>query len=178
MTALITTKIRTTCSLLRLLATPPLLRNPNLNPNFNISSSFAHSPPLPHTQCRAPNPRHHFFSFSCGATEEILAKVERERQREREERRKAGIEIDDKDEEDEEDDIGVGPLIKKLEKEKLSPCPDLYLHEEPTNFESEDDERFAPDALKKWFEENDKKFKSVTPQVAPWGQNPTMSHKA
>ncbi|KAK9102583.1 hypothetical protein Sjap_019837 [Stephania japonica] len=157
MAASLTTKLRTACSLSRLLATPPLLRNPNPNPN--LSSSLTHSPPLPHTQCRAPIPRHRFFSSSGGAAEELLAEVERERQREREEKRRAGVEIDDKDEEDEEDYMGVGPLIEKLEKEKLKPCPDLYLREEPTDSESEDDERFAPDALKKRFEEFEKKFK-------------------
>ncbi|KAK9142400.1 hypothetical protein Syun_011800 [Stephania yunnanensis] len=150
MAAARTIKLRTLWSLSRLLTTPPL-RNPN--PNL---SSLAHS--RPH-QCRAPNHhRHRFFSSSGGAAEELLAEVERERQREREQKRRAGVEDNEGDEE-EEDYMRVGPLIEKLEKEKLKPCPDLYLREEPTDSESEDDERFAPDAVKKRFEEFEKKFK-------------------
>ncbi|KAK9148964.1 hypothetical protein Scep_007721 [Stephania cephalantha] len=150
MAAARTIMLRTSWSLSRLLTTPPLR---NLNPNL---SSLAHS--RPH-QCRTPNHhRHRFFSSSGGAADELLAEVERERQREREQKRRAGVEVNEGDEE-EEDYMRVGPLIEKLEKEKLKPCPDLYLREEPTDSESEDDERFAPDAVKKRFEEFEKKFK-------------------
>ncbi|XP_042494201.1 uncharacterized protein LOC122073645 [Macadamia integrifolia] len=100
---------------------------------------------------------HRFFS-SARTIQELLAEVEREKQREREEKKRAGVEVGD-DDEDEEDYMGVGPLIEKLEKEKLKDSGGLDMYEEPTDSESEDDERFSPDAVKKRAEEFEKKFK-------------------
>lgn len=66
----------------------------------------------------------------------------------------------DIDAEDEEDYMGVGPLIEKLEKEKLKITADLNLYEEPTDSDSdEDDERFSRDAVNKRFQLFEKKFK-------------------
>lgn len=85
--------------------------------------------------------------------------MEREKQREREQRKRAGLDTKDIDREDEEDYMGVMPLIEKLEKEKLKDTGDLNLYEEPTDSDSdEDDERFTPDAVKKRFDEFQRKF--------------------
>ncbi|XP_058206731.1 uncharacterized protein LOC131320152 [Rhododendron vialii] len=92
---------------------------------------------------------------------ELLANVEREKNKEREEKKRAGLDTSYIDAEDEEDYLGVGPLIEKLEKEKLKNVSDdlLNMYEEPTDSESEDDERFTPDALRKRGELFEKKFK-------------------
>ncbi|CAN1297173.1 30S ribosomal protein S5 [Linum perenne] len=105
------------------------------------------------------------FSTSPAATsrevQELLAEVEREKQREREARKRAGLDTKDIDAEDEEDYMGVGPLIEKLEKEKLKDVDDkLNLYEEPSDSDSDqDDERFEPDAIRKKFEQFEKKHK-------------------
>lgn len=53
----------------------------------------------------------------------------------------------------------MGPLIEKLEKEReKKDTGDLNMYEEPTDSESEDDERFAPDAVRKRAELFEKKF--------------------
>ncbi|KAH7842278.1 hypothetical protein Vadar_003481 [Vaccinium darrowii] len=93
--------------------------------------------------------------------QELLAELEREKNKEREERKKEGLDTADIDAEDEEDYLGVGPFIEKLEKEKekeKKDTGDLNMYEEPTDSESEDDERFAPDAVKKRAELFEKKF--------------------
>lgn len=85
-----------------------------------------------------------------------------ERQREREARKRAGLDTKDIDAEEEEDFMGVGPLIEKLEKEKLkdSSSADLFLYEEPTDSDSdEDDERLNPENMRKNFEMFEKKIK-------------------
>lgn len=110
-------------------------------------------------------PRCHFFTspeVASRAVHELLAEVEKEKQREREARRRAGLDTKDIDAEDEEDYMGVGPLIQKLEKEKLKAdaSADLDMFEEPTDSESDDDdERSSPNNLKKRFEQFEKKFK-------------------
>ncbi|XP_010044836.2 uncharacterized protein LOC104433693 [Eucalyptus grandis] len=110
-------------------------------------------------------PRCHFFTSpeaASRAVHELLAEVEKEKQREREARRRAGLDTKDIDAEDEEDYMGVGPLIQKLEKEKLKAdaSADLDMFEEPTDSESDDDdERSSPNNLKKRFEQFEKKFK-------------------
>ncbi|XP_044496344.1 uncharacterized protein LOC123218782 [Mangifera indica] len=104
-------------------------------------------------------PRSHFSTYS-RAAQELIAELEREKQREREAWKKAGLDTKDIDAEDEEDYMGVGPLIEKLEKEKLKITEDLNLYEEPTDSESdEDDERFSRDAVNKRFQLFEKKFK-------------------
>lgn len=89
--------------------------------------------------------------------QELLAEVEREKQRDREEKRKAGIEVDE--EEEEEDYMGVGPLIEKLEKKKIKDLDDIDQFWEPTDSESDDDERFSPGEVKKRADEFEKKCK-------------------
>lgn len=81
--------------------------------------------------------------------------------REREERIKAGLDTADLDAEEEEDYMGVGPLIEKLEKEKLKgEPPDLNRYEEPTDSDSDDDdERFSEEAENKLIDQFEKKFK-------------------
>ncbi|KAF7148606.1 hypothetical protein RHSIM_Rhsim03G0240200 [Rhododendron simsii] len=101
-------------------------------------------------------------SFSTDRTiYQLLADVEREKNKEREEKKRAGLDTSYIDAENEEDYLGVGPLIEKLEKEKLKNVSDdlLNMYEEPTDSESEDDERFTPDALRKRDELFEKKFK-------------------
>ncbi|OWM68601.1 hypothetical protein CDL15_Pgr023566 [Punica granatum] len=96
------------------------------------------------------------------AVEDLLAEVERDRQREREARRRAGLDTKDIDAEEEEDYMGVGPLIEKLEKEKLNDTSstDSFMFEEPTDSDSdEDDERLNPENMRKNFELFEKKFK-------------------
>lgn len=87
--------------------------------------------------------------------QELLAEVEREKQLEREEKRKAGIEIDEA--EDEEDYMGVGPLIEKLEKKKAKELENIDQFWEPTDSESDDDERWSPDEVNKRKAEWEKK---------------------
>ncbi|KAK9148960.1 hypothetical protein Scep_007717 [Stephania cephalantha] len=60
-------------------------------------------------------------------------------------KRRAGIEDKegDEEEEEEEDYMGVGLRSRSSRRRSEAP-PDLYLREEPTDSESEDDERFAP----------------------------------
>lgn len=92
-----------------------------------------------------------------GEVHELLAEVEREKQREREEKRKAGIEVDE--EEEEEDYMGVGRLIEKLENKKVKDLDNIDQFWEPTDSESDDDERFSPDEVKKRADEFEKKSK-------------------
>ncbi|KAL6586856.1 hypothetical protein OROMI_001844 [Orobanche minor] len=94
------------------------------------------------------------------ALQDITYQAQRERIREREERINAGLDVHDLDREEEKDYMGVGPLIEKLEKEKLKgDPPDLNRYEEPTDSDSDDDERFSRDALDKQCDQFEKKFK-------------------
>ncbi|KAI3459104.1 hypothetical protein Pfo_015767 [Paulownia fortunei] len=94
------------------------------------------------------------------ALQDITYQAQRERMREREERLKAGLDVADLDMEDEEDYMGVGPLIDKLDKEKMKgDPPDLNRYEEATDSESDDDERFSEDAVNKQIDQFEKKFK-------------------
>ena len=63
------------------------------------------------------------------------------------------------DKEEEEDYIGVGPLIEKLEKKKVKDLDNIDQFWEPTDSESDDDERFTPDEVKKRADEFEKKCK-------------------
>lgn len=74
--------------------------------------------------------------------------------------------------------MGVGPLIEKLEKEKIKDTGDLDAFEEPTDSESdEDDERFTEDAVKKRAEDFEKKFKRHEELLKNFTQagNPSLS---
>ncbi|GFY83971.1 ribosomal protein S5 family protein [Actinidia rufa] len=105
-------------------------------------------------------PGNHRFYSSARTIQELLADVEREKNKEREEKTRAGLDTSYIDAEDQEDYMGVGPLIEKLEKEKLKDSGgDLNMYEEPTDSESDDDERFTPDAIKQKAELFEKKFK-------------------
>ncbi|KDP39561.1 hypothetical protein JCGZ_02581 [Jatropha curcas] len=104
--------------------------------------------------------------FSTSASEssrvvhDLLAELEREKQREREARKRAGLDTNDIDKEDEEDYMGVGPLIKKLEEQKLKAVgEDLNLYEEPSDSDSDDEEE---EAHTKRFELFEKKHKRHT----------------
>lgn len=90
--------------------------------------------------------------------QQLLAEVEREKQMAREERRKAGVALDGEDE-DEEDYMGVTPLIEKLEKKKAKDLDGTDRFWVPTDSESDDDERFSPDEVKKRLDEFEKKCK-------------------
>ncbi|KAF8389682.1 hypothetical protein HHK36_024201 [Tetracentron sinense] len=114
---------------------------------------------------------HRFFSSS-RTVQELLAEVEREKQREREQKKRAGLDIGD--EEEEEDYMGVGPLIEKLEKEKLKDTRNLDMYEEPTDSESEDDERFSPDAVKKRMDEFERKFKRHEELLKNFAESETL----
>lgn len=91
------------------------------------------------------------------AIQDLLAEVEREKQREREEKRRAGEAVDE--EAEEEDFMGVGPLIEKWEKRIAKETGDDEAWEIPTDSDSDDDERFSPQEVKKRVEEFEKKHK-------------------
>lgn len=148
----------------------PFPVKPNKNPlivSRNLSSLPIFRTQIPHFSKTISDfhPSHLLNRFSSSAAasartiQELLAEVEREKQREREEKIRAGEKVEEDDEE-EEDYMGIGPLIEKLEKEKLKDTGNLEGFEEHTDSDSdEDDERFSPDALKKRTEEFEKKFK-------------------
>lgn len=146
----------------RLILNQPI-KNPTKAP-LRFSRKISTSPHFPTSH--APKPsfsfsgKTHYSTVSSRAAQDLLAEVEREKQREREQRKRAGLDTKDIDQEDEEDYLGVIPLIEKLDKEKLKgDTGDLNLYEEPTDSDSdEDDERFTPDAVKKRFDEFQKKF--------------------
>ncbi|KAM7269977.1 hypothetical protein ACFE04_029191 [Oxalis oulophora] len=133
-------------------------------PRFNSSvtrnvSTSVHSPAIA-SQTRARSRHFSSSSYSSKVVSDLLAEVEREKQKEREARQRAGLDTADIDKEDEEDFMGITPLIEKLEKEKLKePSGDLNQYEEPSDSESDDDERFSKDVLMKKKDLFDKKFK-------------------
>lgn len=87
--------------------------------------------------------------------QDLLTQVERDRLRERNERMRAGLDTADIDAECDEDYMGVGPLIEKLEKEKLKESPELNRYEEPTDSDSDDEDR---DANQQKFEDFERKY--------------------
>ncbi|KAK2977237.1 hypothetical protein RJ640_028442 [Escallonia rubra] len=114
-----------------------------------------------------------FFSTGAGegfqdsqeiqAIQEGLAEIYRDRQREIDERKRAGLGTADIEAEEEEDYLGIGPVLEKLEKEKLKdPGSNLNRFEEPTDSDSsDDDEMFAPDAVKKRADVFERKSKKL-----------------
>ncbi|CAD5173727.1 unnamed protein product [Musa acuminata subsp. malaccensis] len=78
--------------------------------------------------------------------QDLLAEVERAKQLAQEERRKAGIALDG---EDEGDYMRVVPLIEKLEKTKVKDSDSINRFWVPTDSESDGDQRFSPDEVKK-----------------------------
>ncbi|TXG57163.1 hypothetical protein EZV62_018476 [Acer yangbiense] len=160
----------------RLLLFNQTLKNPRTSPLFSRKiSAFPHFPTSQTPQSPVPPApkisslltKNHFSTFSNDdssgygrAAQDLLAELEREKQREREARTRAGLDTKDIDAEDEEDYMGVGPLIEKLDKEKLKNTVDLYLREEPTDSDSDedDDERFSEEAISKRGHLFEKKF--------------------
>lgn len=88
--------------------------------------------------------------------QDLLTQVERDRLREKNERIRAGLDTADIDAECEEDYMGVGPLIEKLEKEKLKESPQLNRYEEPTDSDSDEEDK---EAYQKKFDDFERKFK-------------------
>lgn len=81
----------------------------------------------------------------------------------RQQRMNLGLDTGDIDAEEFEDFMGVGPLIDKLEKEKVKDEAKLNLYEEPSDSDSEgEDERFTPEAERKLMEVFVKKFERHT----------------
>lgn len=100
--------------------------------------------------------------------QDLIAEVERDRLRERNERLRLGLDTTDIDAEHEQDYMGVGPLIEKLEKEKLKDSPELLRYEEPTDSDTDSDEEKEEDVDKrlrdfeKKFEKHQDLLKSFT----------------
>ncbi|CAA7390662.1 unnamed protein product [Spirodela intermedia] len=111
------------------------------------------------------------------AVRDLLAEVEREKQRERDEKRRAGEEA--VDDENEEDYMGVGSLIEKWEKRIAKDPGDDEAWEIPTDSDSEDDERFSPQEVKKRVEEFEKKHKRHEELLLKFAEAETLdeSHK-
>lgn len=131
---------------------------PPLNPSRKIST-LGHLPTQNQYFQKHPGlyfPGKYCLYSSAGPVQELLRELEREKERDREQRKKAGQNVDD---EEEEDYMGVGPLIEKLEKEKLKESDDLNRREEHSDSDSDDDERFSSEAMKKRAEVFQKKFK-------------------
>lgn len=88
--------------------------------------------------------QNHIALFSTSSDDRLvqylLAEVESDRLRERNERLRLGLDTADIDAEREQDYMGVGPLIEKLEKEKLKESADLLRYEEPTDSDSDSDD--------------------------------------
>ncbi|CAD5183424.1 unnamed protein product [Musa acuminata subsp. malaccensis] len=154
--AAIATKLKTSWS--RLLSFCPSLRIPRIH----LLPPFSTHPPFPiHTTTFAFRSVRPFSTnpvMGDRVVQELLAAVEREKQMAREERRKAGVALDGEDE-DEEDYMGVTPLIEKLEKKKAKDLDGTDRFWVPTDSESDDDERFSPDEVKKRLDEFEKKCK-------------------
>lgn len=93
------------------------------------------------------------------AIQELLFQVERDKQKEREDRKRLGLDTVDIDAEEDEDYMGVGPLIEKLEKKMAKGDDNLNSYEEPTDSDSDDDERFSADAMMKKLDVFEKKIK-------------------
>uniref|UniRef100_A0A1D1XJS3 30S ribosomal protein S5 n=1 Tax=Anthurium amnicola TaxID=1678845 RepID=A0A1D1XJS3_9ARAE len=111
------------------------------------------------------------------AVRDLLAEVEREKQREREEKRRAGEAVDD--DEEEEDFMGVGPLIEKWEKRIAKETGDDEEWEIPTDSDSDDDERFSPQEVKKRVDEFEKKHKRHEELLLKFAESETLdeAHK-
>lgn len=143
----------------RLLLNQVVHQNPTKTP-LHISRKISCLQRFPFEEIPKISASRCYSTASARVVQDLLAEVEKEKQREREQRRRAGIDTKDIDDEDGEDYMGVGPLIEKLEKEKLKNTGDLNAYEEPTDSDSdEDDERFSPESVKKRFDDFERKFK-------------------
>ncbi|KAI3858258.1 hypothetical protein MKX03_001059 [Papaver bracteatum] len=149
----------------RILLKSPSLKNPSTHKNLcrKISNS---SPQIHHFQIPKSNISlsHYRFSSSFAPSSDRViqklleeAEAEAAKQKEKDEKRKAGLLDDNDDVEEEEDYMSVGPMIEKLEKQNAKEKGPLGQHEEPTDSESEVDERWEPDAVQKRSDEFEKK---------------------
>ncbi|RZR99571.1 hypothetical protein BHM03_00029144 [Ensete ventricosum] len=135
------------------LVSPPYLRPPRESPR-SASSTPSIPPPFPtSSSILSANP-----VMGDRVVQDLLAELERAKQLAREERRKAGIAVDGEDE-DEEDYMGFVPLIEKLGKMKVKDSDSIDRFWVPTDSESDDDEKFSPDEVKKRLDEFEKKCK-------------------
>ncbi|KAI3995762.1 hypothetical protein MKX01_007241 [Papaver californicum] len=143
-------------------------KNPSI-PHKNLCRKISNSSPqIHHFQIPKPNLSLSRYRFSSSfppsndrVIQKLLEEAEAEKQKEKDEKRKAGLLNDDDDveEEEEEDYMSVGPMIEKLEKQNAKEKGPLGQHEEPTDSESEVDERWEPDAVQKRSDEFEKKCK-------------------
>ncbi|XP_039122871.1 uncharacterized protein LOC120259349 [Dioscorea cayenensis subsp. rotundata] len=112
--------------------------------------------------------------------QELLAEVERERQLEREEKRKAGVVLGDDDGDSESEDyMGVTPLIEKLEKKKAKELENIDQFWEPTDSESDDDERYSVEEVKKRVDAFENKCKRFGELLKSFAESETLddAHK-
>ncbi|KAI3834530.1 hypothetical protein MKW92_015106 [Papaver armeniacum] len=140
----------------RILLKSSSLKNPSI-PHKNICRKIPNSSPQIH-HFKIPKSNlslsHYRFSSSFVPSsdriiQKLLEEAEEAKQKEKDEKRKVSV-LDDNDdaEEEEEDYMSVGPMIEKLEKQNAKEKGTLGQHEEPTDSESEVDERWEPDANK------------------------------
>lgn len=128
-------------------------------------------PPCTSTAPSLPYPgKAHYSTSSAGdpdsesipstLVQDLLAEVEKDRLRERQQRVRAGLDTKDIDAETRQDYMGVGPIIRKLRRQKIKDSKELDEYEEPTDSDSDDDdERFSPEAIQQRFEDFERKFK-------------------
>lgn len=106
---------------------------------------------------------------------ELLGELEMEKKAARQQRKNLGLDTGDIDAEEFEDFMGVGPLIDKLEKEKVKDEANLNMYEERTDSDSEsDDERFTPEAERKLMEVFVKKFERHTDLIENFARSETL----
>ncbi|XP_020218117.1 uncharacterized protein LOC109801455 [Cajanus cajan] len=118
--------------------------------NSARSQSSPTLPPLPsHSHSRFLGNALFSATSEARIVQDLLAEVERDRLRERNERLRLGLDTADIDAEPSHDYMGVGPLIEKLEKEKLKDSPDLRRYEEPTDSDDDSDEDTMEDVDKR-----------------------------
>lgn len=143
----------------RLILNQVVQQNP-IKTSLHISRNISRFQCFPFEEVPKNSAARCYSTASPRVVQDLLAEVEKEKQREREQRRRAGLDTKDIDDEDGEDYMGVGPLIEKLEKEKLKDTGNLNAYEEASDSDSdEDDERFSSESVKKRFDEFERKFK-------------------
>ncbi|XP_073293378.1 uncharacterized protein [Primulina huaijiensis] len=91
------------------------------------------------------------------AVKGLSSQMWRDKMREKEERLKVGMDTADIDAIDEDDRVGIDALIDRWAREKGDSSGNRY--EEPTDSESDDDERFSAEAVNKRIDQFEKKFK-------------------
>ncbi|WOK92701.1 hypothetical protein Cni_G01392 [Canna indica] len=151
--AAMATKLKSPWSRLLSLRPPPRIPSIHHLPPLSVTPPFPARP--------VPSAVHSVRRFSANpvmgdrVVQELLAEVEREKKLAQEARRKEGLALED----EEEDYLGVAPLIERLEKKQAKDLENIDQYWEPTDSESDDDERFSPDEVKKRLDEFEKKCK-------------------